>query len=94
MEQKTVTTAQVTTLLNYWQKIIDHLWQAVETTIADLAATKQVSEERRAALGEALKLIDATDSRYALWSSLASGSSAEPPASMDDLRSPKEEVIQ
>lgn len=96
--QQTITTAQVTGLLNYWQRIIDYLWQAVENTIADLAVTKELSEARRVALAKAVEIIDPIHigaDAFAAWQELAKAPEQAPvEPTMDDLANPKEEVIQ
>lgn len=96
--QQTITTAQVTGLLNYWQKIIDYLWRAVETTIADLAVTRELSEARRVALAKAVEIIDPIHvgpEVFASWQELSKSPEQAPvQPTMDDLANPKEETIQ
>lgn len=86
---------QVTALLNYWEKILGHIWSAVELNAKHLAISNELSERRREALERALKLVDqskASKEDYSDWTELSER--PKPTPTMDELRNPTEEVVQ
>lgn len=88
-----MTKDQVTTLLNYWEKIIGNLTKGIERTIGEVAIQKHRGDELEAALKEAIIWIDENKvgtETLNKWRTLAK--IKEP--TMQDLSSPQEEVIQ
>lgn len=84
---------QVTTLLNYWERIILNLSKAVERTITEVAIEKQKNDELRAMFAEALIWVDplsAGEEKVAEWKK-ASGATEK---TMADLVQPQEEIAQ
>jgi len=88
-----MTKDQVTTLLNYWERIINNLSRAIERTVGEVAIQQAKVRELEQALAEALIWIDENKvgtETLIKWRTM----SGVKEATMKDLSAPQEEVIQ
>ncbi len=92
-QTETMTKDQVTTLLNYWERIIQNLSQAVERTIGEVALQKHRADMVTAAAREMMAQLNSKDvgeEKFQEWAKLTGYASP----TVADLVNPPEQVIQ